>query len=147
LESLKRHHISRPRNPLIADVCFKAGYIDSWGRGTLKIYEACKEEGLPEPEIISMDGGILVTLFKNLNNQVTPQVTPQVEGLIKLLKGEMNRQELQEELGLLDRENFRTNYLQPALEKGFIEMTVPDKPNSRLQKYRLTVLGERMKKE
>jgi predicted HTH transcriptional regulator len=37
LESLKRHHISRPRNPLIADVCFKAGYIDSWGRGTLKI--------------------------------------------------------------------------------------------------------------
>ena len=34
--------ISRPRNPLIADVCFKAGYIDSWGRGTIKIYEACE---------------------------------------------------------------------------------------------------------
>ena len=40
LESLKRIHSSRPRNPLIADVCFKGGYIDSWGRGTLKIINA-----------------------------------------------------------------------------------------------------------
>ncbi len=36
-EALKRQHPSRPRNPLIADVCFKGGYIDAWGRGTLKI--------------------------------------------------------------------------------------------------------------
>jgi len=35
LELLKQSHPSRPRNPLIADVCFKGGYIDSWGRGTL----------------------------------------------------------------------------------------------------------------
>ena len=43
IESLKREHSSRPRNPKIADACFKAGYIDSWGRGTLKIMEACKD--------------------------------------------------------------------------------------------------------
>ncbi|UPQ80871.1 hypothetical protein M0M57_11270 [Flavobacterium azooxidireducens] len=36
--------------------------MDSWGRGTLKIYEACKNAGLPEPEIASLDGGLLVTL-------------------------------------------------------------------------------------
>lgn len=65
LESLKRTHSSRPRNPLIADVCFKAGYIDSWGRGTLKILNACKEAQLPEPEIGEMDGGLLVSLFKD----------------------------------------------------------------------------------
>lgn len=65
LESLKRQHPSRPRNPLIADVCFKGGYIDAWGRGTLKILQSCKEAGLPEPEIIEQDGGILVTLFKD----------------------------------------------------------------------------------
>lgn len=65
LESLKRHHISRPRNPIIADICFKAGYIDSWGRGTLKIINSCKEAGLPEPTITTLDGGILVTLFKD----------------------------------------------------------------------------------
>lgn len=65
LESLKRHHISRPRNPIIADICFKAGYIDSWGRGTLKIINSCKEAGLPEPTITALDGGILVSLFKD----------------------------------------------------------------------------------
>jgi len=41
------------------------GYIDSWGRGTLKIFDACKEVGLPEPEIKEFQGGVLVTLYKN----------------------------------------------------------------------------------
>ncbi len=65
IESLKRPHSARPRNVLIADVCFKGGLIDAWGRGTIKIIEACKQAGLPEPEIIERDGGLLVTLFKN----------------------------------------------------------------------------------
>ena len=50
-ESLRRVHSSHPRNPLIADVCFKGGYIDSWGRGTLKIINACREAELPEPKL------------------------------------------------------------------------------------------------
>lgn len=65
LDSLRRTHSSRPRNPLIADVCFKAGYIDLWGRGTLKIIHSCREAGLPEPDIQELDGGILVTIFKD----------------------------------------------------------------------------------
>jgi len=65
LEALKRSHKSKPRNLLIADVCFKGGLIDAWGRGTLSIIAACKEAGLPEPELIEEDGGFMVTLFKN----------------------------------------------------------------------------------
>lgn len=65
LESLKHIHSSYPRNPLIADVCFKGGLIDSWGRGTVRIIETCKEAGLPEPELTERDGGFLVTLFKD----------------------------------------------------------------------------------
>ncbi len=65
LDSLKRQHPSRPGNLLIADVCFKGGYIDAWGSGTLKIISTCREAGLPDPEIIEQDGGMLVTLFKN----------------------------------------------------------------------------------
>ncbi|MDR2679487.1 MAG: putative DNA binding domain-containing protein [Tannerella sp.] len=65
LESLKISHSSRPRNPLIADVCFKGGLIDTWGRGTIRIIETCKEAGLPEPELTERDGGFLVTLFKD----------------------------------------------------------------------------------
>lgn len=65
LESLRHIHSSHPRNPLIADVCFKGGYIDSWGRGTLKIINSCLEAGLPEPSITEQFGGILVEIFKN----------------------------------------------------------------------------------
>ncbi len=69
-ESLKRNHPSKPRNPLIADVCFKGGYIDAWGRGTIKIINTCLEAGLPEPQIIEQDGGMLVTLYKQANSKV-----------------------------------------------------------------------------
>lgn len=65
LDALKRLHPSRPRNPIIADVCFKGGYIDAWGRGILKMINACKQAGLFEPEIKEQDGGLLVTLFKH----------------------------------------------------------------------------------
>lgn len=64
LEKLKEEHNSRPRNPKIAKASFMAGYIDTWGRGTLRIYNSCKEHGLPEPEIEETEGGMRVTLYK-----------------------------------------------------------------------------------
>jgi len=68
--------------------------------------------------------------------QEAPQVTPQVKLLLDGMKGVMSRDELQSMLGLQDRKSFRERYLKPALEAGMIEMTHPDKPNSKLQKYR-----------
>ncbi|MCZ2130228.1 MAG: putative DNA binding domain-containing protein [Bacteroidia bacterium] len=65
VEMLKGFHSSQPRNILIADVCFKGGLIDAWGRGIQKIFSACKEAGLPEPEINEFQNGLLVTLYKN----------------------------------------------------------------------------------
>ena len=53
----------------------------------------------------------------------------------------MLRTELQAAMGLSDRKHFRTEYLDPALRAGLIERTIPDKPKSRLQKYRLTERG------
>jgi ATP-dependent DNA helicase RecG len=76
--------------------------------------------------------------------QVSPQVTPQVGQLLQAMSGEHARQELQTLLGLADREHFRKAYLLPALTAGVIEPTLPDKPNSRLQKYRLTPAGQRL---
>lgn len=73
--------------------------------------------------------------------QVSPQVTPQVGALLAAIRGEMGREALQSALGLSDRKSFRERYLKPALAEGLVEMTVPDKPNSRLQKYRLTDEG------
>ena len=73
--------------------------------------------------------------------QVTPHVTPQVERLLRGLRGEMSREALQQALDLQDRKSFRERYLAPALALGLIEMSVPGKPNSRLQRYRLTEQG------
>jgi ATP-dependent DNA helicase RecG len=85
LDSLKRQHPSRPRNLLIADVCFKGGYIDAWGSGTLKIISTCQEAGLPDPEIIEQDGGILVTLFKNKYSKEQLQVLGLNERQVKAI--------------------------------------------------------------
>ena len=71
----------------------------------------------------------------------------QVEELVKILDKEMNRQEFQSKLNLSDKKHFRLNYIKPALEQRFIEMTIPDKPNSSLQKYRLTILGKQLKEK
>lgn len=69
---------------------------------------------------------------------VAPQVTPQVVALLTKVSGEMTRQELTDALGLKDRKHFADAYLQPALEAGLLEMTIPDKPQSSKQRYRLT---------
>ena len=61
--------------------------------------------------------------------------------LLPLCRETHTRTELQEELSLRDDEHFRTAYLLPAMAAGLLEMTLPDKPTSRLQKYRLTEKG------
>lgn len=67
--------------------------------------------------------------------------SPQVGELLALIQGEKDREALQAALGLSDRKSFLQRYLKPALDDGLIEMTIPAKPNSRLQRYRLTEEG------
>ena len=73
-----------------------------------------------------------------VKGEVTPEVTPEVERLLSAFTGEHSRRELQEKLGLQDDDHMRIAYIRGALAAGLIERTLPDKPNSRLQKYRLT---------
>ena len=47
-------------------------------------------------------------------------------------------------LGLKHWKTFQSNYLQPWLDAGLLERTIPDKPRSRLQKYRLTAAGRQV---
>ena len=74
--------------------------------------------------------------------QSATQLSDPVERLLMILKlGEQSSGELRELLQIKHRPTFRKNYLHPAMESGLIEYTIPLKPNSRLQKYRLTVKG------
>jgi hypothetical protein len=121
---------------------------------------ACRREGFPDP-IVTYDGSGLCIAFPyapehvwasfdvgtpQVTEQVTGQVTGQVAGqvmpLLLACEGEMTRDALQNATGFIGRANFRKRYLDPALAAGLIEMTIPDKPNSRLQKYRLTAQGK-----
>ena len=75
---------------------------------------------------------------------VTPEVTPEVRLARVLGDGEMSRDALRSALGLKDEENFRKVWLQPALQAKIIAMTLPDKPTSSKQKYRLTTKGRQL---
>ncbi|NDV24070.1 Fic family protein [Desulfovibrio sp. JC022] len=72
----------------------------------------------------------------------TPHDTPHVKALVEAVSGEMHRDELLSVLNLKDRKSFRELYLKPALEAGLVEMTIPDKPKSKNQRYRLTEKGK-----
>jgi len=65
LDKLTKPHSSYPRNPILAEACFRGGYIDSWGSGIMKIIDSCKMAGLPTPMIEEDGGGIIVRLFKD----------------------------------------------------------------------------------
>lgn len=95
-----------------------------------------------------------VSIFRPSTVLVTEQVTEQVyinltvtERVVWVLEGEMKRDEIQSALELKHRENFRDAYLNPAIEEGLVEMTLPDKPTSSKQSYRLTKKGLKKKKE
>ena len=75
-----------------------------------------------------------------------PQVTPHVEMLVASLRGAVGREELMQALRLKDRKHFVRHYLQPAIGAGCIEMTRPDKPRSRMQRYQLTGVGQDLMK-
>ncbi len=66
IEQYKSKHLSKPRNKNIAEIFFKAGYIEAWGRGVTKIIDACKAAGLPESVIEELAGGIQVTFQKDM---------------------------------------------------------------------------------
>jgi ATP-dependent DNA helicase RecG len=53
----------------------------------------------------------------------------------------MTRKQLQDILSLKHEDHFRAAYLLPALTSGMVEMTLPDKPKSSKQRYRLTIKG------
>lgn len=69
VEKLKTNHLSMPRNKLLAQIFYYAGFIESWGHGTIKIVDICIKEGLPEPDFIEENGAMTVVFYKDKLNQ------------------------------------------------------------------------------
>lgn len=159
LAALRQPHASIPRNPLIAEPMFLAGYAERAGTGILDMIARCRKAGLPAPGFRQSGGQFIQTLRRlraaarprgtmdiatDVTTDVATDVEPEVR-LVRVLEGEMSRRQIQRALGLRNDEHLRKAYLQPALVQGLIEMTIPGKPRTTKQKYRLTAKGVGMK--
>ena len=117
---------------------------DELGSGMRNMMKYGKAYGDKDPELIEGDVfRIIVKVPEFMGIAAAETSTPQVTEVIFAISGEMTRTELMAVLALRDRMHFSHEYLTPALESDCLEMTIPDKPKSRLQKYRLTEKGLR----
>jgi Fic family protein len=134
-------------NPLFADIP-----VESMIYANQQAYYAALNKSTNQADCAPFIEFILENIMSAIkNDQVSDQVSDQVESLISAFKKAENKAqsavELMAALKLSHRPTFRNNYLHPALEAGLIEMTVPDKPRAKNQKYRLTAKGKLMRDE
>lgn len=90
LEELKRDHLSRPRNPLIAEAFFRRGLVERWGRGTQKIIELCTRAGHPAPEFLEQNAAVGVRFLPIgyiAPLRVSHDLTPRQREILLLLAG------------------------------------------------------------
>jgi len=64
VQTLLEKHPSRPYNKTVAEIFFKAGFIEAWGRGISKIITGFKRAKLPIPDFEAKMGGIVVTVYR-----------------------------------------------------------------------------------
>jgi ATP-dependent DNA helicase RecG len=148
-----------PKNPVIAAFFREIHRADELGSGMRNMMKYGKAYGGEDPEMI--EGDVFRTIVKYPDSavyeedstatagaapEVTPEVTPEVGKMLTVIQGEMSRAEIQQKLGLTDEKHFREHYQQPAVAMELIEMTIPDKPRSSKQKYRLTKAGKHLLK-
>jgi ATP-dependent DNA helicase RecG len=134
--------LSLPRNKELMRVYKDLGMVEQLGSGVPRILQAYSKDCFKFADnYLRMTFPATEQVPMQVTMQVTTQVPTQVEELIKVFTGEHPRQELQDKLNLANREHFRKNYLQPAIDVNLIELTIPEKPNSSKQKYRLTEKG------
>jgi predicted HTH transcriptional regulator len=155
LEQLRQIHRSVPANPLLAEPLYLTKYIERMGTGTSDIIRLCREAGLPEPGF-SITDGFVATLYRpiasnppsdlNPRNQVGTKSGPsrdQVD-ILRKCQIESSLLELMELSGKTNRTKFRNQVLKPLLVDELIEPTIPDKPTSSNQRYRLTAKGRHL---
>jgi len=121
INELKTTHKSVPRNKLLADVFYKAGLIEAWGRGTIKIIEECKKAGLPEPEFKEEFGGFSVYFYKDIFTEENLRKMGLNERQVKVVlyvkeKGKITNKEYQEITGIKKRQS--SEDLKDLEEKG-----------------------------
>ena len=121
LEELKKEHSSYPRNPLIANAFYLAGFIERWGSGTERMVQLCMEQGLPEPEYKEEFGGFSVYFYKDIYTEENLRKMGLNERQIRAViyvkqKGKITNKEYQMINGI--KERMATLELNQLVERG-----------------------------
>ena len=124
VKNLLEKHASRPYNPDIAHALFRSGYIESWGRGTIKIINECKKAGIPEPVFTYDSSDISVEFRKDIYNEKHLQSLDlnvrQVKAVLYVKeKGRITNKEYQEINNTTDRTALRD--LETLIELNIIK--------------------------
>lgn len=144
---------SVPRNPLLFGMFYRMGMVERVGSGIKRIREMCRDYGVAEP-VIEVSESWVTTTFKRPIEEVTGEIPNQVGTKLALSRHQveiMNKcvqdqaiTNLMAITGRSDRTKFRNQVLTPLLEEHLLEMTVPDKPRSSKQRYRITEKGKQI---
>jgi ATP-dependent DNA helicase RecG len=153
------------RNALIADLLHRIGFIEKAGTGVKRIRDEARAGGYPEP--VWEANGFVTTIFRPKPEvraaveaqaaSTTGQVAAHVPHMFRTSPGQVAllraatqpraREELQAVAGIRHRQHFLMEYLKPLLDAGLLERTLPDKPRSSKQRYRLTEAGRALVKK
>ena len=151
--STGERHDSKPVNPLIAGSFHRTGAVEVWGRGTNRVITMCRKHGAPPPRFEERQDFLIVTFRARLVAEDTAAVSGVQSGAqsIRLLgalsQSTLSARALAEALGMRSKTGALKRTLGEMVAEGLIAYTRPDKPSSRLQKYRLTPAGEKALKE
>ncbi len=142
--------LSKIRNPVITRVFRELGLVEQWGSGVRRMFSEAQSQGLPEPQYLEL--GLRTRLSIFLKAPVSPSLAPHQSGaqsgaqsneliLNALVNGPLSSAQLQTTLSLPGKTGAFKRTLKELLTAGLIMYTIPEKPNSRLQKYQLTDHG------
>ncbi len=147
-------HRSVPRNPLLFSLFYRMNLVEKIGSGIQRIRDLCRGYGVAEPRFEVSEHWLTVVFPRATDDQVGTRTEPsrhqvgtksalsqhQVEILARCAEAQPLTA-LMEIAGRTDRTKFRNQVLASLLEQGLVEMTIPDKPRSSKQRYRLTAKG------
>jgi ATP-dependent DNA helicase RecG len=136
------------RNPLIADLLHRIAFIEKAGTGIRRMREGAITLGYPEPVFTA--NGFFTAVFRPIPSMIEPDTSQAgtksgpSRDQVKILENcthACSISELLKVAGRTNRTKFRDQVLKPLIAGGLVEMTIPNKPQSPKQQYRITAKG------
>ena len=156
IAKLNKAHTSNPVNPVLANPVYLAAYIEQMGTGTTDIIDRCVENGLRKPEF-HQDEDYRVVLWRpevqergtergkvagKATGKVAGKVDKNIARIILAIRGNTaSTREIMAAMKLKGGDNFRSRYLYPSIEAGYVSKLYPDSESRPDQAYYLTEKG------